>query len=488
MRFNLPVRSVAITLLVALAFLPRSALAQSGATPSPRLSDAQIVERLDAITHGLAADDAFSGTVLFAKNGKVLYAHAYGYADRAFDAPNRIDTKFNLASAGKMFTAVSILQLAQGGRLSLDDTLIKHVPDYPNRALASRVTIRQLLTHTAGMGDIFTPEFLASSRAKYRNLAGYVPLFVDKTLLFEPGTRWSYSNAGYLVLGLVIEHVSGQSYYDYVRDHVFKPAGMVDTDNYSVDDVVPNLALGYTTSGDDGGRPDPRNPRRTNTLVLPARGSAAGGGYSTVGDLLRFAQALRGRKLLDAEHTQLLMYGKVVPDSSTPNRTYGFGMTEVTYRGVRIIGHDGAFPGVASSLSMYPELGYTVAVLSNDDGGARSVDNRMRWLLRGQDVPAIVRVNPLVLKTVAGTYATIKPAPGQQPVMPIDTIKVAADTAGLWVAMGPRRRFLPAGTMRFCDREAYNMCMTFMTDRAGAISGLSLATGGPDSLEARRVR
>jgi CubicO group peptidase (beta-lactamase class C family) len=209
-----------------------------------RMTDARAIADLSKHLDELAAQDEFSGTVLIAKNGKLLFAHAYGYANHAFKVPNKLDTKFNLGSMGKMFTAVSILQLAQAGKLSLDDKLIKLVPDYPDKDIASKITIYQLLTHTSGLGDMFNEQYQDTPKDKFDTIQAHLPLFTGKPLLFEPGTKWSYSNAGFIVLGLVIERVSGQSYYEYVREHVFKPAGMTSTDNYKPHDDVPNLAIG----------------------------------------------------------------------------------------------------------------------------------------------------------------------------------------------------------------------------------------------------
>jgi CubicO group peptidase (beta-lactamase class C family)/predicted aspartyl protease len=228
-----------------------------------------------------AADTGnFSGVVLLAQDGKPVLLKAWG-------ANNKNDTKFNLGSINKIFTQVAIGQLAQAGKLGLDDNVRKHLPDYPS-PIADRITIRQLIEHRSGMGDFFGPEYLATPPAKIRKLSDYLPLFVNKPLEFEPGTDQRYSNAGFIVLGLIIERESGRSYYDFVRDHIFKPAGMKDTDSYAIDEKVPNRATALT---------------KHESTELPGRGSSAGGGYSTAGDLLRFAQALRSGKLLDEKWT-----------------------------------------------------------------------------------------------------------------------------------------------------------------------------------------
>ena len=218
---------------------------------------------------------------------------AYGLANKDTNTPNKIDTKFNIGSMNKMFTGVAIAQLAERGKLSFNDTVGKLLPDYPNKEVA-KVTVHQLLTHTSGMGSYHNEAYF-SNLDKMKTVGDPLRLFVNDRLAFEPGTRWQYSNSGYVVLGLIIEKVSGQDYFDYVKQHIFKPAGMVNTDSYEISKSVPNLALGYTRM-QFGRGPDPSGPRRQNSR--PAKGSPAGGGYSRVEDMLKFSVALRSERLL----------------------------------------------------------------------------------------------------------------------------------------------------------------------------------------------
>jgi CubicO group peptidase (beta-lactamase class C family) len=446
-----------------------------------RMSDAQIIQDLRSHLDKLAPEDRFSGTVLVAKGDEILFEHAYGYADRAFKAPNKVDTKFNLGSMGKMFTAVSILQLAQEGKLSLQDKLIKDLPDYPNKDVASKITIYQLLTHTSGLGDFFGKEFLDSSMAKFRTLESLLPLFVDKPLQFEPGAKWSYSNAGFIVLGLVIQHVSEETYYDYAREHVFRPAGMINTDNYNTDADVPNLALGYTNMPDEMGKP-PSPQRRSNIFILQ-RGGSAGGGYSTVEDLFRFAQALRGHKLLNTEYTDMIMTGKV--PTPRPGVKYGFGMEEMLENDVRIVGHGGGGPGINSQLDMYPELGYTVAVMSNYDQGATPVANRLRWELSGQELPQAIQLSPEALETFVGKYKPELP-PGAAQGMTPPPIEITADHGKLLVNVGMKHTFLPSSPTEFFDEDAFQARLTFTKDENGHVIGLTLLGAGPMPIKATK--
>ena len=314
-----------------------------------------------------AAEDRFSGVVLLAKDGNPVMTKAWGYADPAKTTPNRTDTKFNLGSINKFFTKVAIGQLAAAGKLSLNDTIRKHLPDYPSPA-ADKITIEQLIEHRSGLGDIFGEKFMGS-HAKLRSLADYEPLFANEPLQFEPGTQQKYSNAGYVVLGLIIERISGQSYYDYVRDHITKPLGMSDTASYAIDENVPNRAIGLTKRGPDG----PLLERRANTNTLPARGSSAGGGYSTAADLLRFANALNAGKLLPERWTNWVF----------TNDLDGKG---------RNLGIAGGSPGVNALVEIEPP--YTLVVLSNfDPPSAEQIGQAVRPLL-GIQTPMRRQANP----------------------------------------------------------------------------------------------
>lgn len=346
---------------------------------SQPLNQKEIGRKLDVLLRRLAGADAFSGVVLVAKDGKPFYTKAYGQANRGWKVPNRLDTRFNLGSMNKMFTAVSIAQLVEKGKLSYKDKVGKLLPDYPNKDVAEKVTVHQLLTHTSGLGDIFNDRFFAASRTRFRTVRDFFPLFVDDPLRFEPGARFDYSNAGYQVLGAIIEKASGQSYFDYIREHVYKPAGMTDTDCYDVDADPPRLATGYTRDGTSKGE-----PRRSNTFLHVIRGGPAGGGYSTVGDLLRFDQALRSHVLLKESSLESLWQDRVdfLP---APGSRYGYGFITKRYGRTRIVGHAGGFPGISSELDMYPDLGYTVVILSNVDQGAPVVASRLReWIVQGR--------------------------------------------------------------------------------------------------------
>jgi CubicO group peptidase (beta-lactamase class C family) len=320
-----------------------------------RLPEAALLSAVRADLERRTAGDRFAGAVLVAKDGKPIFTSAYGLSDRERKIPNTLETQFRNGSMNKMFTAVAVLTLVQAGKLALDDSIGKYLTDYPNAALGSKVTVHHLLTHTGGTGDIFGPQFTAR-RLELRMHQDYLNLYGSRDLLFEPGSRWMYSNYGFVLLGALIEKVSGQSYYDYVRDHVYKPAGMMSTASDPEAQLIANRAIGYMkTPGTATWQP--------NTNTLPYRGMAAGGGYTTVGDLLRFATALTAHKLLNPEYTNLLMTGKV----QAGNGQYAYGFNDQLIGGVRAVGHGGGAPGMNGDLLILPETGYVVAVLANID-------------------------------------------------------------------------------------------------------------------------
>ncbi len=202
-------------------------------TMRPNSSEVELIASVRSELEKRTAEDRFSGAVLIAKDGKPIFEAAYGYADRENRNTNAVDTKFRFGSMGKMFTGVAILQFVEAGKLGLEDPISKYLPDYPNKEVAA-VTIYQLLTHTGGTGDIFTPEYEAH-REELKELSDYVALYGNRGVQFKPGTDWDYSNYGFVLLGRIIEVVNGQTYYNYVRDHIFKPVGMDSTDNLPED-------------------------------------------------------------------------------------------------------------------------------------------------------------------------------------------------------------------------------------------------------------
>ena len=337
-----------------------------------KLGDKDIARELDAFAKKLAGADVFSGTILLARNGQVIYKGAFGTANKDFNSPNRIDTKFNLGSMNKMFTSVAIAQLVEKGKMSFDDPLSKFLPDFPNAEAAKKIKVKHLLTHTAGLGGYFSDRYDAMSREKLRTVDDMIKLAREdeKDIRFEPGSKWQYSNTGMLVLGKVIEVVSGQSYFDYVRENIFRPAGMTNTDSYELDRVNPNLAVGYEKSFTDTGV-----EWSNNVFSHVMRGGPQGGGFSTVEDLLKFDQALRSGKLIRDDTFKLLASPK--PELNSPDYGYGFQVD----KDPNVAGHGGGFTGISSNLDMYLGSGWTAIVMSNYSRASGPVSMKMRQLV-----------------------------------------------------------------------------------------------------------
>ncbi|MEA2761116.1 MAG: hypothetical protein QOD47_400 [Gemmatimonadaceae bacterium] len=228
--------------LLLCTILPVSIALQAGSRLSIK---PELKSGLDSLVTRLAAQDSFSGVVLVARKGAVAYQRAVGLADRERRVPMTVDTRIQIASTTKLFTQIAIRQLEQAGRLALSDTVGKYLSDYPNRTVRSKVTIEQLLQHRSGVGSFWNARF-AATHASVRTIDDYLRLFENDSLLFEPGTNEAYSNGGFVILGAIIEHVSGLSYHEYVKRHIFEPAGMSQTGPYDSRSIRPRSAVGYT--------------------------------------------------------------------------------------------------------------------------------------------------------------------------------------------------------------------------------------------------
>lgn len=297
---------------------------------------------VSGVVESKTAAGRFSGVVVVAQENRIVYAHAFGLADRERKRPNRLDTQFDVASLGKMFTGVAVAQLVERGLLSFDAPVGTYLPQFPNARIAREVTIHHLLTHTSGVPDL--PD--AMFNAPPAQLSGYLPFFAEAKLEFEPGSQRSYSNSGFILLGLIIEQVTGTSYEAYVREHVFKPAGMKSA-TYS---RGPKAAIGYT--------PDAKGTWIPNTGLIAPRGGPHGGALMSAGDLVKFFYALRHVKLVRPETATLITTPRLGAVAA-----YGFG--EVPFDTDRLVGHSGGNTGISADAYTYWSSGYTIVVLSN---------------------------------------------------------------------------------------------------------------------------
>lgn len=329
---------------------PRTAQS-SVALPAGYTAD---LAQLDGYALGLTQADRFSGVVLVARDGRVVFERAYGKLDAERKALANIDTRFNLASAGKMFTTVAVFQQIAAGRLSLDTHVGEVLKDYPNRRFADSVTVRELLTHTDGAGDI--PLFgveNAANRARVHTVAEMLALGDHRPPDFTPGTKLVYGNFGNVVLGRMIEVLSGENYETYVRLHIFEPAGMAHTGFVDCTSSAPDIAVGYATVN---------GKQVSNCEVLPARGFPAGGEVSTARDMFRFVRTLQTGKLIphalfaEATHTYREFMGLGFFATG-----YGLNRPGRDFRW----GHGGSAAGICTDVRTYPATHETIIVLSN---------------------------------------------------------------------------------------------------------------------------
>ncbi len=330
------------------------------AAVTPEQLPAVIAERVKAESEA----GRFSGAVLVARGDTLIYADAVGLADRKSGRANTLDTPINLGSINKMFTGIAIAQLQAAGKLDWQDTVGKHLPDFPNKKIRDQVTIHQLLTHTSGVGDYFNPTHDAR-RHELDTQQEFLDTFVDQPLAFEPGEGMAYSNGGPVILGLIIEALSGSDYYQYIRDHLYRPAGMAHADHYRRDDTTSGMALGYLKT-EDGAWQD-------NSGDLSLRGSAAGGGYASARDLFAYSRALANERLLTRAQLETLW----TPHQQTGPMAYGYLFTIGGTPDRRWVGHNGGAPGISAEFIHYPDDGLMIVVLANQDHAAEGL---REWL------------------------------------------------------------------------------------------------------------
>jgi CubicO group peptidase (beta-lactamase class C family) len=333
----------------------------------------------------------FMGTVLVAEDGKVLLDKGYGFANLEWEIPNTPTTKFRLGSITKQFTAASILLLEERGKLKVDDPVKKYMPDAS--AAWDKITIFHVLTHTSGIPSFTGFPDYQSTEAIPTTPEKLVARFRDKLLEFEPGTKWNYSNSGYVLLGYLLEKISGQKYSEFVQQNIFTPLGMKDSGYDSNSAVIARRAAGYSRS--------PNGPVNTGYIDMTIPFSA-GALYSTTEDLLRWEQGLFGGKVLTPASLAKM---------TTPyKQDYAFGLAVSTNNGHKMIAHDGGIEGFNTSLAYYPDDKLVVAVLANLNGPfAGQIAGNLAKVAHGEKVELPserkeITVSPEILKQYVGTY------------------------------------------------------------------------------------
>jgi CubicO group peptidase (beta-lactamase class C family) len=413
---------------------------------------------MEQVIQSFVSDQHFMGSVLVSRGNEIILDKGYGLANLEWNVPNSPSTKFRLGSITKQFTAASILLLEERGKLSVSDPVNKYMPDAP--AAWDKVTIFNLLTHTSGIPSFTSFPDYASLEPFTTTPAQLVKLFRDKPLDFAPGEKWSYSNSGYVLLGYLIEKISGESYEKFVQENIFTPLGMKDSGYDSNSAIIPRRAAGYSP-GPDG----PVNAGFIN-MTVPL---SAGGLYSTTDDLLRWEQGLFGGKLLSPAALQKM---------TTPfKEDYAFGLMVHTVNGHKVIEHGGGIEGFTTMLAYYPEDKLTVVVLSNFNGSAPpDIASKLAVLARGEKVVLLserkeVTVNPKLLDGYVGNYE----------LAPKFILTVTREGDKLITqATGQPKVPIFAESEREFFAKVVDAQITFVTDAQGRATELILHQGGRD--------
>jgi len=301
----------------------------------------------------------FMGAVAVALNGKIVFSDACGWADAEWDIKNTVDTRFRTGSIAKQFTAAAVLLLHEQGKFSLSDPIGKFLPDLPESWRTA--TIHQLLTHTSGI-----PPYTVSPVIERLSRLGATPQEMidsvrDKPLDFAHGTRFKYNNTGYILLGMLIEKISGSSYEHFVQENIFDRVGMKDSGFDEQHKIIPRRARGYSLI---------KGSLQNADFLDTTSAWSAGGFYTTVNDLIVWNEALAHQKLLNIDSTQRML--SVYPETVLQGMHYGYAVVLAERLGHKLQYHGGGITGFQSVLQRYPDVGLVIAILSNVDPGTDS--------------------------------------------------------------------------------------------------------------------
>lgn len=417
----------------------------------------------------------FSGSVAISLNDELIYSRSIGVADRTWDIPVNDSTKYDVASVTKMFTAIGIAKLYEEGKIGLDDTISDHFNDFSNREIGQSTTIRELLSHTGGISDFFMqPEYLHADRYRLRNLEDYDRFY--KTLEINKSHLGSmhYSNSNFMILGRIIEKVSGQDYYTFIRKQIFEKLGMANTGFYDHDIAVKNMAVGYT--GDPQAVTEfgvPNDERlRENRYMRPARGMPAGGAYSTTQDMLHFLNALSSGELIEPD-----TYNRFTrPDGDG----YALGFQSYSMEGISVIGHSGGFYGVSSQVFYLPEQGYAIVILANNDFGAPPVFDRFISFMTGRETYSPVSSGMKELSRYAGFYEIVQ---GEMKGKKLE-ISVKNDH----LLFDNELEFYPYAEYSFFDIDNEAFTLQFVKDSDGSLNGFIWTDGRNFTAKAKSIK
>jgi CubicO group peptidase (beta-lactamase class C family) len=443
-RFTL--RTIAILTLLAIVFL--------GLNHRCTAEDAS--PRMDQIVHSYSDNQQFMGSVLVAQNGKILFEKSYGSANLEWNISNAASTKYRLGSITKQFTAASILLLEERGRLKTDDLVKKYMPDAP--AAWDKITMYNLLTHTSGIPNFTSFPDYHASEATTATPQSLVARFRDKPVEFQLGEKWSYSNSGYVLLGYLLEKISGQSYSAFVEENIFKPLEMTDSGYDSNSAIIVRRTSGYS--------PSPNGPINAGYIDMSIPFSA-GALYSTTPDLLRWEQGLYGGKVLS--HASL-------KKMTTPfKENYACGVMVTTENGRTRIEHGGGIEGFNTDMAYYPEDKLTIVALANLSGGAPGeIVSKLASVVHGEKVVLQserkqIDVSPAILVKYVGNYEL---APGI-------FITMTAEGSHLFTQLTGQPKFeMFAESDRDFFLKVVDAQLTFESDSQGKVTDLILHQNG----------
>lgn len=425
---------------------------------------ANIPAKVDEYLNAYVEQDRFSGSVLIAQGDDLIVRKGFSQADREHDVPNTPATKFRLGSVTKQFTAMAVLQLQQQGKLNVQDPISTYRPDYPN---GDRITVENLLNHTSGIPNFTSFDDYQQVMRRDLSPSEIIDRFKDRDLEFEPGSQYRYSNSNYLLLGHLIEQISGQSYASFVQDHIFDPLGMNDSGYDRHAAILENRAEGYNMNA--------QGELVNAAFIDMSIPHAAGALYSTVDDLRKWDRALSTDRLLnDSVRQQMFTPGK---------GNYGYGWIIDDVDGHKRISHNGGVNGFVTNISRFPDDDVVIVVLSNFMHAPLDQLN--------QDLPAIVfgedyqlpseqsqvQLDASVLERYVGTYR----------LNPQTTATVTREGDHLVIQLTgqPPVGLFPTSRTEFFLKQV-NAEVTFTVNEAGEVTGLVIHQAGQD-IPAQRI-
>jgi len=422
---------------------------------SGQATDVQKAAQADSLLQVYANKNMFTGSVLIAKGGKILLSKGYGMANYSDNIANTSTTKFKLASVSKQFTALAIVMLQEKGKLSVEDKLSKYIPDYPK---GDSITIHNLLTHTSGIHDFTSLPVFDSIMTRTLTLEQEISYFKNKPLDFKPGSKFRYSNSGYLLLSYIIEKFSGKKYGEFMKENIFDPLGMKNTGLYDNREVLQHVAQGYSEEGE----------KLVNAQYIDMSiPSGAGALYSTVEDMYLWDRAL---------YTEQLVSKTSMEKISTPFLDkYAYGWNVDNFAKHKWMFHTGGIQGFSTVMNRFPDDDMCIVVLKNVDSQMLFSANKViRCVMFGEKyaLPAERKIAAIDKKA----YEKLK---GDYELMPGFVMTISTEEGRIYAQATnqPRLELYPESEYLYFSK-AVDAQMEFTKDKKGNIATLTLHQGG----------